>query len=41
MDRMAEFVVDVKGECGQLFVDVQGQLILTFSLLHYMEMISR
>jgi len=24
VDRMAEFVVDVKGECGELFVDVRG-----------------
>jgi len=24
VDRMSEFVVDVKGECGELFVDVRG-----------------
>jgi len=36
---MAEFVVDVKGECGDLFVDVRGLLILILIIIYYLEMI--
>jgi len=39
VDRMAEFVVDVKGECGDLFVDVRGLLILILIIIYYLEMI--
>lgn len=34
VDRIAEFVVDVKGECGDLFVDVRGYSAL-FSICHF------
>ena len=31
VDRMAEFVVDVKGDEGELIVQVQGQFSLVFT----------
>jgi len=39
VDRMAEFVVDVKGETGDLLAEVRGQLGLTLILAYYFVMI--